>query len=168
MLGVLTSGHGLASLLPPAPATIGAAAPAPAAGPSLGAETNASALAATVIALTQSGQSSTVLHLAPANLGALSVHVALVADATVNVVFVPTVPQTAQLIHGAIQDLHHALAGAGLSLGQAQIGGGGGGNTQGQEGGRSRLAQAGVSNVRASEVDAAGQKDGLRGARAVA
>lgn len=164
--GLLLAGSGLAS---PMPQTAGTGLPSPASGGLDGAMPNtASALAATVLALSQSGQSSTVLHLAPASLGALSVHVALAGDATVNVVFVPTVPQTAQLIHGALPDLHHALAGAGLSLGQAQIGGGASGQPQGQEGGQSRSARIAPPQTPVTEADTTGRKDGLRGARAVA
>ncbi|GAB0116662.1 flagellar hook-length control protein FliK [Acidisoma sp. 7E03] len=168
MMGGAIPGQGLGHASALAVPTAGSMPLASAPGDPSGLSTPSSALAATVIALSQNGQSSTVLHLTPANLGSLSVHVALAGDATVNVVFVPTVPQTAQLIHGAIQDLHHALAAAGLSLGQAQIGGGTGGNAQGQEGGRNRFTPAMVTPLPALEADGAGQKDGLRGARAVA
>lgn len=84
------------------------------------------ALAATVVAMTGSGHSSTVLRLAPPDLGTLSIHVAYAADASVNLVFVPSTAQTAQLLSGGMDGLRHAMATAGLTLGQAQIGGGAG------------------------------------------
>lgn len=132
----------------------------------------ATALAASVVAMSQNGQSTSVLRLDPPGLGALSIHIALTANATVNVVFVPSVVQTAQLIHSALPDLHHAMAAAGLSLGEAQVGGGTGGNPNApghnRTGDESRAAQTTILSRIASEADRAIAKDALRGARAVA
>jgi hypothetical protein len=61
----------------------------------------------------RNGQSSLVLRLDPPGLGALSVHVALGSNADVNVLFVPTVAQTAHLIHGGLGDLRQSLAASG-------------------------------------------------------
>lgn len=141
-------------------------------GPPAAIPATATALAASVVAMTQSGQSTTVLHLDPASLGALSVHIALTAGATVNVVFVPSVPQTAQLIHSALPDLHHAMTSAGLSLGEAQVGGGATGSPNGQAGNQTgdsnRFAPTTILSRTAFEADPALAKDALRGARAVA
>lgn len=132
----------------------------------------ATALAASVVAMAQSGQSTSVLRLDPPGLGALSIHIALTANATVNVVFVPSVPQTAQMIHSALPDLHHAMASAGLSLGEAQVGGGTGGNANGQArnqtGDGNRVAQTTILSRTSSEAGPALAKEALRGARAVA
>jgi flagellar hook-length control protein FliK len=86
------------------------------------------ALAASVVAMTKSGQSSLLLRLDPPGLGTLSIHVAMGANAQVNVLFVPAVAQTGHFIHGGMSDLRQALATSGITLGQAQVGGGNGGN----------------------------------------
>ncbi|WP_325352637.1 flagellar hook-length control protein FliK [Acidisoma sp.] len=195
-----TIGHGLfGSGSAPAPAAVTGGSPFPLAAPTPGAggspqlqgaaslaglsqpplggqppaiPATATALAASVVAMSQSGQSTTVLRLDPPSLGALSIHIALTGNATVNVVFVPSVPQTAQLIHGALPDLHHAMASAGLNLGEAQVGGGAGGSPNGQAGHqtgeRTSFAQTAILSRTASEAEPAPVKDGLRGARAVA
>jgi flagellar hook-length control protein FliK len=76
------------------------------------------------------GQSRAMLRLDPPGLGTLSIHVGLGHDVAtgnpqVNVLMVPAVAQTAQLLNGGIDSLRQALAAAGLSLGQTQIGAGG-------------------------------------------
>jgi flagellar hook-length control protein FliK len=112
----------------PAPASI--AAPAPAAGVAPAAvPATPSALAATIVALHQAGQNNTTLLLDPPGLGHLAVHVALGAAGQVNVLFVPTTAQTAQLLHTGMDGLRQAMTTAGLSLGQAQIGGQAGGQS---------------------------------------
>ncbi len=95
-----------------------------------------SALAATILAMQKNGESSAVLHLAPAGLGTLTVHVSLAAGALVNVQFLPATPQAAHIINNNLDDLRQAMTAAGLSPGQAFVGtgdgqsGGGFGNSQ--------------------------------------
>lgn len=83
----------------------------------------ASALAATVTALHQSGQASTVLKLDPPGLGHLSVQVGLGTQGQVNVLFVPSNADAAQALQSALPNLGNAMAQSGLTLGQAQVGG---------------------------------------------
>jgi len=93
-------------------------------------------LAAAITAMQQSGQTSAVLQLDPAGLGALSVHVALGHNAQINVQFVPAVAQTAQLLSNGMEGLRQAMTASGLTLGQVQVGGGqtnGGGGGQGRQ-----------------------------------
>jgi flagellar hook-length control protein FliK len=71
------------------------------------------------------GQGSAVLRLDPPGLGNLSVHVALGQGGQVNVLFVPAVAQTAQLLNLGMEGLRHAMAASGLTLGQANVSGGG-------------------------------------------
>jgi flagellar hook-length control protein FliK len=135
-------------------------------------------MAASVIALYRSGRSSLVLRLDPPGLGAVSVHVALGANADVNVLFVPTVVQTGHLLQSGLSDLRQAMANSGLSLGQAQIGGGatsgGGGSGAGsrqpwsEPGAGSRLAQGLVTPAVAAPADASPPETLTRGARAIA
>lgn len=87
------------------------------------------ALAATITAMHQTGQNSTVLRLDPPGLGSLSVHVALGQSGQVNVLFVPTTAQTAQLLHSGMDGLRQAMTTSGLTLGQAEVSGGGNQNT---------------------------------------
>jgi flagellar hook-length control protein FliK len=113
------------------------AAPSPVSGsglpPASPASLSPAALAATVTALHQSGQASTLLRLDPPGLGTLAVHVGLGAAGQVNVLFIPAVAQTASFLHAGLDGLRHALGQAGLSLGQAQVGG----QFTGQSGGHS-------------------------------
>ena len=81
------------------------------------------ALAATVVALHQSGQAGTVLRLDPPGLGHLSVQVRLGAQGQVNVLFVPSTADAAQAIQASLPNLGAAMAQSGLMLGQAQVGG---------------------------------------------
>ena len=125
-------------------------------------------MAASIVAMYRSGQSSLVLRLDPPGLGTVSVHMALGADTAVNVLFVPTVPQTAHLLQAGLGDLRQAMAASGLTLGQAQIGGGAGGSTSGgnpgtQSGAASR--QAATAIIPAEPVQSG---DTARGARALA
>jgi flagellar hook-length control protein FliK len=90
------------------------------------------AMAASIVAMYRSGQSSLVLRLDPPGLGPVSVHVALGTNSDVNVLFVPAVAQTAHLLQAGLVDLRHAMAASGLTLGQAQIGGGAGGGAGGR------------------------------------
>lgn len=85
--------------------------------------TSATALAATVTALHQSGQTSTVLRLDPPGLGHLSVQVNLSMQGQVNVLFVPSSADAAQAIQASLPGLGGAMAQSGLTLGQAQVGG---------------------------------------------
>ncbi len=94
-----------------------------------------SGLAASISAMHQSGQMSALLRLDPPGLGALSVHIGVGHGAQVNVQFIPTMPHAAQLLTHGMDDLRQAMSAAGLTLGQAQVGGGspgtgGGGNDQ--------------------------------------
>jgi flagellar hook-length control protein FliK len=84
---------------------------------------SASALAATVTAMHQSGQSGAVLRLDPPGLGNLSVHVALGQQGQVNVLFVPDSAAGAQALQSGLGGLAQSMAQSGLSLGQAQVGG---------------------------------------------
>ncbi|MCB8874914.1 flagellar hook-length control protein FliK [Acidisoma silvae] len=81
----------------------------------------ASALPAAVVTVARSGHASAVLRLDPPGLGSLSIHVTHASDATVNLVFLPSNAQTAQILTDSMDHLRQAMAGAGLSLGQAQI-----------------------------------------------
>jgi flagellar hook-length control protein FliK len=88
------------------------------------------ALAASITAMHRNGQTSALLRLDPPGLGTLSIHVALGHENSggagqVNLLMVPAVTQTAQLLNSGIDSLRQALAAAGLTLGQAQIGQGG-------------------------------------------
>jgi len=78
----------------------------------------------------QSGQNSLTLRLDPPGLGSLAIHLSS-SQAGVNVLFVPSAAPTAQLLTQNLDGLRSAMATAGLTLGQAQVGGGGGQN-QGQ------------------------------------
>jgi flagellar hook-length control protein FliK len=80
----------------------------------------------------QSGQNNLTLRLDPPGLGSLSIHLAS-SQAGVNVLFVPSAAPTAQLLTQNLDGLRSAMATAGLTLGQAQVGGGSGGTqNQGQ------------------------------------
>jgi flagellar hook-length control protein FliK len=72
----------------------------------------------------QSGQNNLTLRLDPPGLGSLSIHLAS-SQAGVNVLFVPSAAPTAQLLTQNLDGLRSAMATAGLTLGQAQVGGGG-------------------------------------------
>ncbi len=86
----------------------------------------------------QNGQLSAVLRLDPPGLGTVSVHIAMGESAQVNVQFISSLPQTAQLLSNNVDQLRQAMASAGLQLGQAQVGGGG----TGQSGGGGNQPQA--------------------------
>ncbi len=83
------------------------------------------ALAATVTAMHHASQTTAVLRLDPPGLGNLSVHVALGQNGQVNVLFVPSTPQTVQLLNAGLDALRQAMAATGLTLGQAGVSGGG-------------------------------------------
>ena len=124
-----------------------AAAPVQTAMPQIAAATptgatgsSAAALAATVTALHQAGQSGAVLRLDPPGLGTLSVHVGLSGLGQVNVLFVPSTAQGAQALQAGLPGLSTAMAQSGLVLGQAQVGGQFGQNA-GQGGGQSPNGQ---------------------------
>jgi flagellar hook-length control protein FliK len=108
------------------------------------------ALAATITAMHQGGQNSTVLRLDPPGLGSLSVHVALGQSGQVNVLFVPSTAQTAQLLHSGMDGLRQAMAMSGLTLGQADVNGGS--NQSGSQGGQSSPNNPGTAH--ASQPDA--------------
>lgn len=125
------------------------------------------ALAATITAMHQNGQSNAVLRLDPPGLGALSIHIALGHNSEVNVQFIPTIPQTAQLLNSGLDDLRQAMANAGLALGQAQVGGGGqgaGSPSNGQGRGARSQAQTGPIVPSTSSPD----QTGVVGVRAYA
>ena len=82
----------------------------------------------------QTGQNSTVLRLDPAGLGNLSVHVAVGQNGQLNVLFVPALAQTGQLLHAGMDGFRQAMTASGLNLGQAEVGGQGAGQTGGQSG----------------------------------
>ncbi|HUM09030.1 MAG TPA: flagellar hook-length control protein FliK [Acidocella sp.] len=109
------------------------------------------ALAASITAMHKSGQISTVLRLDPPGLGALSVHIAVGQSAQVNVQFIPTVAQTAQLLNNSLVDLRQAMAAAGLTLGQTQVSGGGqGGGTASNGNGQGGRSQSETRSIGAS------------------
>ena len=125
------------------------------------------ALAATISAMHQNGQSNVVLRLDPPGLGALSIHIALGHNSEVNVQFIPTITQTAQLLNSGLDDLRQAMANAGLALGQAQVGGGGqgaGSPSNGQGRGARSQAQTGPIVPSTSPPD----QTGVVGVRAYA
>jgi flagellar hook-length control protein FliK len=101
------------------------AASAPASAPDSGSvdASSSSALAASVTAMHQSGQSGAVLRLDPPGLGNLSVHVALSGQGQVNVLFVPDSSAGAQALQSGLGGLAQSMAQSGLTLGQAQVGG---------------------------------------------
>ena len=113
------------------------------------------ALAAVISAMHQGGQASTVLRLHPAELGALAVHVALGQGGQVNVLFIPSTAQTAQLLNTGMEGLRHAMTGAGLNLGQAQVGG------QGNPSGGQNTPQGGNPPPNQPVLEDAATPDGL-------
>jgi flagellar hook-length control protein FliK len=132
------------------------------------------AMAASIIAMYRSGHSSLVLRLDPPGLGTVSVHLALGGNADVNVLFLPSVAQTAHLLQSGLADLRQAMATSGLTLGQAQIGGGAGGS--GGAGGGASGSNAGFQPGTAGRVAAGAAppteprlpQTAARGARAIA
>jgi flagellar hook-length control protein FliK len=82
----------------------------------------------------QTGQNSTVLRLDPAGLGTLSVHVAVGQNGQLNVLFVPALAQTGQLLHAGMDGFRQAMTASGLNLGQADVGGQGAGQAGGESG----------------------------------
>jgi len=92
---------------------------------------SSSALAATVTAMQQVGQSHTVLRLDPPGLGNMSVHLSLGQHGQVNVLFMPDTSAGAQALQSGLGGLGQSMAQAGLTLGQAQVGGQFGQNAQG-------------------------------------
>ena len=92
---------------------------------------SASALAATVTAMQQVGQSHTVLRLDPPGLGNMSVHLSLGQHGQVNVLFMPDTSAGAQALQSGLGGLGQSMAQVGLTLGQAQVGGQFGQNAQG-------------------------------------
>lgn len=114
-----------------------------------------SALAATVTALQKGGQNSAIIRLDPPDLGSLSVHLSLAQSGAVNVSFIPTTPQAAQLLHAGMDGFRQSMTSAGLTLGQAEVSGGGGQNPgQGQQGSQGWFADSGRSLPAASSSEA--------------
>ena len=147
----------------------------PAAAPTLLGYTPATpdGMAASIVAMYRSGQSSLVLRLDPPGLGTVSVHVALAGNANVNVLFVPAVPQTAHLLQTGLGDLRQAMAASGLILGQAQIGGGasggaGGGGASGSNPEPRPGTIGPVAAAAATPAEPARPETANRGARAIA
>lgn len=85
--------------------------------------TSAAALAATVTALHQAGQTGAILRLDPPGLGHLSVQIGQTTHGQINIMFVPSTADAAQILQNALPQLHQALSQSGLTLGQAQVGG---------------------------------------------
>lgn len=85
--------------------------------------TSAAALAATVTALHQAGQTGAILRLAPPGLGHLSIQIGQTTHGQINIMFVPSTADAAQTLQNALPQLHQALSQSGLTLGQAQVGG---------------------------------------------
>ena len=166
---------GVAAIGTPAGATLATsasspAAPAPAPTP---APATPDAMAASIVAMYRSGQSSLVLHLDPPGLGSVSVHLALGSNADVNVLFVPTIAQTGHLLQTGLGDLRQAMAASGLTLGQAQIGGGasggpGGGNSSGSNPGTQSGPSSRIPVEALTLAEPAGHETANRGARAIA
>jgi Flagellar hook-length control protein FliK len=121
--------------------------------------TGPAALAATVTALHQSGQSGTVLRLDPPGLGHLSVQVRLSAQGQVNVLFVPSTADAAQAIQASLPGLGAAIAQSGLSLGQAQVGGQF--SQQSGQGGQSGYSPPRQNNTAAFSAEAQATPNGL-------
>jgi flagellar hook-length control protein FliK len=182
-LATLTSASGLvvAALQPAAGIAVGASASgtagvspsaAPAAATPLGnTPATPDAMAASIVAMYRSGQSSLVLRLDPPGLGAVSVHLALGGNADVNVLFVPAVAQTAHLLQTSLPDLRQAMATSGLTLGQAQIGGGasgGGGGTSGSNSGTQSGTARRIATAAATPAELASSESTIRRARAIA
>jgi flagellar hook-length control protein FliK len=129
------------------------------------------AMAASIVAMYRSGQSSLVLRLDPPGLGTVSVHLALGGNADVNVLFVPAVAQTAHLLQTGLGDLRQAMAASGLTLGQAMIGGGAGGGAGGGTSanqGRQSGTTIRTAMAVAPTLDSAPPDTAARGARAIA
>jgi len=82
-----------------------------------------SALAATIVAMQKNGDSTTTLHLNPAGLGQLTVHVSMAEGSHINVQFLPATPQAAHILNNNLDDLRQAMTAAGLSPGQTFVGG---------------------------------------------
>ncbi|WP_234732275.1 flagellar hook-length control protein FliK, partial [Acidocella facilis] len=87
------------------------------------------ALAATVSALHQHGQSQATLRLDPPDLGQLTINLGLSATGQLNVTFIPSTAHAAQALHNGMDGFRQAVGNAGLSLGQADVSSGG----QGQQ-----------------------------------
>jgi flagellar hook-length control protein FliK len=164
-----------------APPAIGAATSAPSASPaapSLPAGTasepgfvnTAAALAATVTAMVKDGKSSVSMRLDPADLGSVSIHLAVGQDAKVNVLMLAAVPQTAQAFSAGADDLRQAFAAAGLALGHLDIGGGGtaGGAGTGQQSSGRVAHKTPADGKPAGQLNAADSNAANAGVRAIA
>jgi flagellar hook-length control protein FliK len=115
------------------------------------------ALAATVTAMQQGGQNTAILRLDPPDLGSLSIHVTLGQAGAVNVAFVPTTPQAAQILHVGLDSFRQSMAASGLTLGQAEVSSGGGqGAGPGHQGHQNNLTgdsqNSSVASTGSSEV----------------
>ncbi len=121
-------------------AAVAVPVPASATADAAGVAASPSALAAAIVAMQRSGNSTATLRLDPPDLGELAVHISLSQSAQVNVQLIPSVPQTAQLLNANLMDLRHAMTAAGLTLGQTQVGGNGaGGQRVPRSGNRARF-----------------------------
>ena len=117
-------------------------------------------LAATVTAMHHASQTTAVLQLDPPGLGNLSVHLALGQNGHVNVLFVPSTPQTAQLLNAGMDGLRQAMAATGLTLGQAGVSGGGAQNP-GQHGANNQRATTSTPSPVAAVTPAAATPSGV-------
>lgn len=87
------------------------------------ASNNGAALAATVTALHQAGQTSTIMRLDPPGLGHLSVQIGMTPQGQVNVLFVPSSADAAHILQGSLPHFNQAMTHSGIALGQSQVGG---------------------------------------------
>jgi flagellar hook-length control protein FliK len=127
--------------------------PPPAAGALM--QTTAAALAANVTAMVQNGQNSVTVRLDPPELGSMSIRVAIGHDSQVNVLMLAAVPQTAHVLSAGADDLRQAFAGAGITLGQLNIGGGGA-SSGGSPGDRGKPATPGQLTLKTPNSQSAG------------
>jgi len=119
---------------------------------------SATALAATVTAMQQAGQSHTVLRLDPPGLGNMSIHLSLGQQGQVNVLFMPDTSAGAQALQSGLGGLGQSMLQAGLTLGQAQVGGqfGQGAHGFGQN---ARQWQGGGTSASQTKASSAGSAD---------
>ncbi len=119
---------------------------------------SASALAATVTAMQQAGQTHTVLRLDPPGLGNMSIHLSLGLQGQVNVLFVPDTSAGAQALQSGLGGFGQSMVQAGIALGQAQVGGqfgqsahGFGQNARQWQGGGTSTSQTTTSSAGSAE-----------------
>jgi flagellar hook-length control protein FliK len=97
--------------------------------------------------MVRDGGGSITVRLDPPDLGPLSIHVAVGQDSKVNVLLLAAVPQTAQAFSAGADDLRQAFAGAGIALGQLNVGGGGAGSQQSRQSPRDHVFDSGPGQL---------------------